>query len=274
MTTPHHWHEFGPAPANAPVVLMLHGFMGSGMDWAPVARILGPAYRCLCPDLPGHGAAASESENAGANMEETAAILVRGLDDLGVETCTLAGYSMGGRVALYLAVQYPERFTRLMLESASPGIAGPEVRLERRRQDEERALKLARLSPGGPDFHAFLRAWYEQPLFGTLRDRPALLEERIARRLHNDPRALAASLRGLGTGSQPGLWEQLPFVIIPVLLITGGEDLKFGAIAACMKALLPHARHEMVQGCGHSVHDEAPEPFTGICRRFLRETGL
>jgi 2-succinyl-6-hydroxy-2,4-cyclohexadiene-1-carboxylate synthase len=272
LSTPQRWHEFTPAPADAPAVLLLHGFMGCGADWKFAAHSLCPGYRCLCPDLPGHGAAASESENAGANMEETAAMLLRGLEEHGVGTCALAGYSMGGRVALYLAVQYPERFTCLMLESASPGIADPEARLERRRQDEERALKLSRISQDGPDFREFLRAWYEQPLFGALRNRPALLEERIARRLHTNPRALAASLRGLGTGLQPSLWEQLSSVKIPVLLITGGEDSKFCAIAASMAALLPRVRHEVIQDCGHCAHEEDPERFAEIFRRFLQET--
>jgi len=225
----------------------------------------------LCPDLPGHGVYPA---NAGATLEETAVMLLRGLDRHGVECCGLTGYSMGGRIALYLSVHYPKRFSCLILESASPGIADSAARLERRRQDEALARKLSGLYQDELEFYAFLVAWHRQPLFNTLAKKSELLQRRIARMRHNDSRALAAALRGLGTGSQPSLWECLSAIHVPVLLITGAHDQKFTAIAEAMATTLPRARHEQFQECSHCVHEEAPERFAETALRFLHETGV
>jgi len=243
--------------------------MGSSADWAPVAQNLDSGRRCFCPDLPGHGAC---PVNAGADMAATSKMLFRELDKHGIEKCALVGYSMGGRVALHLAIQRPERFSSLILESASPGIADPQARLERRKQDEELAGKLVRLYQHEAGFYDFLDAWYRQPLFDTWSESPALMQRVIARRLHNDPRALAAALLGLGVGAQPSLWTRLSAMELPVLLITGTKDSKFTAIAEAMTDVLPCARHERFQACSHCVHEETPEQFASVVERFLHET--
>ena len=231
-------------------------------------------YRCLCPDLPGHGAAAGKSENAGADMEQTAALLLRRLEEHNISHCALAGYSMGGRVALYLAVRHPERFTRLLLESASPGIADTTARLERLRQDRALARRLSSFSSEPAGFGTFLDDWYGQPLFASLQERPELLKELIARRRENEPRQLGASLLGLGTGAQPDLWGELPSVTMPVLLVTGARDAKFDAIAASMAARLPCARREVFQDSGHCPHEENPTRFAEVFRRVLDTTSV
>ena len=198
---------------------------------------------------------------------------------------------MGGRLALYLAIHFPARFTRLVLVSASPGIENPDERRARRTQDKQLALHLrqfhnaretgdASIEPVRPeasepswdgDFHGFLKRWYEQPIFESLADRPELLDEILERRGRNNPRALAASLHGLGTGIQPSLWHRLPAVKMPVLLVTGARDAKFTAIAETMLKNLPAARHEVMEGCGHCPHEEAPGQFASLLGTFLNE---
>lgn len=292
MTTPLGWHGFGSSKADASTVLMLHGFMGSGADWVPVVKAAGTrGRRYLCPDLPGHGAVPHLLEGADANIKEVAASLVAGLEARRMGHCALVGYSMGGRLALYLALRYPGRFTRLALVSASPGIEDPAERRERRLQDKQLALHLrqfrgegeredASIAPARPedsepswdaDFLAFLRRWYAQPMFESLQERPELLEKMIERRSRNHPRALAASLLGMGTGAQPSLWNRLPALKKPVLLVTGVRDPKFTGIAQAMSARLPRARHEIMPGCGHCPHDEAPAPFAQTLSAFLNE---
>ncbi len=181
---------------------------------------------------------------------------------------------MGGRIALYLTVHYPRRFSCLILESASPGIADPAARIERRSQDETLARKLSELYQDEAGFYEFLAAWYRQPLFNTLAEKPELLQQGIARRIRQNTRALASSLRGLGTGSQPSLWEYLPSVQLPVLLITGDQDPKFTTIATAMASALPRARHERFHACSHNIHEEAPEQFAAVAGRFLQDTGV
>jgi 2-succinyl-6-hydroxy-2,4-cyclohexadiene-1-carboxylate synthase len=90
-----------------------------------------------------------------------------------------------------------------------------------------------------------------------------------ARRLRNDPRALAACLRGLGTGAQPSFWDRLTEVRAPALLLTGEEDAKFTDIARGMAAALPECLHVGVPSAGHAVHLEAPDAWLEAVNAWL-----
>jgi pimeloyl-ACP methyl ester carboxylesterase len=104
-----------------PAVLFLHGFMGSGADWAAVISALDERFYCVAPDLPGHGRSLGLTPQA-YTINGAAKMLRELLDGLGISRAALAGYSMGGRLALYLALRHPEECPGLFLESASPGI--------------------------------------------------------------------------------------------------------------------------------------------------------
>jgi 2-succinyl-6-hydroxy-2,4-cyclohexadiene-1-carboxylate synthase len=174
----------------------------------------------------------------------------------------LLGYSMGGRIALYTA--FSGYFRALVLESASPGVAGSRERRERRSADEALAQRIER--DGIP---AFVSYWESQPLFASQNslstDRRALLHEQ---RLRNRPDGLASSLRGAGAGTQPDLHGKLPTLHLPVLLIAGALDTKYCAIAHDMAACLPAAKVEMVDHAGHTVHVEQPEVFDRLVLQF------
>ena len=92
-------------------------------------------------------------------MEDTAGALLRRLDVLGIETCRLVGYSMGGRLALYLALEFPDRFGSVVLESASPGLDAARA-IERRVDDERLACRLEELGGDVEAFRDFLEQWY------------------------------------------------------------------------------------------------------------------
>src|SRR5918994_5654049 len=108
------------SPGN-PDVLCLHGFMDSAADWQDVATAIGDQASCIALDLPGHGSSLDLAPEA-YTMEGTARSVIRTLDELEVRRPVIVGYSMGGRLALYLALHYPERCVGLILESASPGL--------------------------------------------------------------------------------------------------------------------------------------------------------
>src|SRR5690606_14735843 len=95
-------------------VLLLHGFLGRGSDWAPVRALLGAEAEALTPDLPGHGRAVGLPGGA-YTMNGASDRLVALLDARGVERAIVAGYSMGGRLALHLALQHPSRVSGLVL---------------------------------------------------------------------------------------------------------------------------------------------------------------
>ena len=246
-----------------PAILFLHGFMGSGADWASEISALDEKFHCVAPDLPGHGSSLGLPPDA-YTIEGTTRALLDLLDELGITRAVLVGYSMGGRIALYLALRHPERCSGLFLQSASPGIEEPAERLARRKADEERARRLE-----SGDLASFLEAWYRQPLFASLARREGLLRETIEARMRNDRGELARSLRSLGTGNQPSLWEELGALQVPALAVAGDLDERYAGISTRMASLSPRIRAAVVPGAGHNVHLESPEAYLALLKRFL-----
>lgn len=187
------------------------------------------------------------------------------LDALEIDAAPWIGYSMGGRVAVGGAVLAPERVSRLVLEGASPGLRTTAARAERRERDEALARWIE-----DEGIEAFVERWMALPLFETQRRLPEdVLRAARRRRLRNRPGALADTLRGLGTGAQPSFWDALPEVAVPVLLLTGADDAKFGGIADAMAEALPDARQVTVHGAGHTVHLEAAGAWLDAVDGFL-----
>jgi 2-succinyl-6-hydroxy-2,4-cyclohexadiene-1-carboxylate synthase len=236
--------------------------MGSAADWEAVSESLNAQYCCLAVDLPGHGGSTALSPES-YTMGGAAQSVIEVLDALNIERATLVGYSMGGRIALYLALRYPERCSGLFLESASPGLEKPGEREARREADE---LKAKRLET--EDFGKFLEDWYRQPLFASLASDEELRQRTVAERLRNDPVELAKSLRGMGTGSQPSLWDELPELRVPALAVAGELDKKFVGVGRRMEQSLT-VDFTAVPNAGHNVRAESPEAYIGLLRDFL-----
>jgi 2-succinyl-6-hydroxy-2,4-cyclohexadiene-1-carboxylate synthase len=234
-------------------VVLLHGFTQTGASWEPVAAALGERYRPIAPDLRGHGAAS-------AHTPVTIESVVADVSRLAPASFQLVGYSMGGRIALHVALALGERVRSLVLIGASPGIVDEAERAQRRAADERLADQLERST-----IEEFARRWALTPV---LADQPPEVQAAAhADRLRSTPRGLAGALRGLGTGVLPSLWERLGELAVPVTLIAGERDGKFCAVAEQMAALLPRAELEIVAGAGHAVQLEAPEPTAASIAR-------
>ena len=259
----HHYH-LDIAGAGAPL-LLLHGFTGDSSIWRDLAAKLPPDLRPIRLDILGHGNSDKPSDQASYRMPALAADILDLLNQLQLQQAHLLGYSMGGRLALYLALRHPDRFASLILESASPGLANAPERAERRRRDETLAeLIEARGASWFADY------WERLPLWDTQATLPA--EHASAQRKHrksNDPRGLANSLRGLGTGAQPSLWHNLPKLTIPTLLIAGELDAKFLNLNQAMAQQIPNASLVVIPSAGHNTHLEDPSAFAQAVRSFL-----
>jgi 2-succinyl-6-hydroxy-2,4-cyclohexadiene-1-carboxylate synthase len=242
-------------------VLGLHGFTGSGLDFAPLAELLGVPL--VAPDLPGHGESDTPDDLARYAFPAVLDLLAALLEV--TRPRAVLGYSLGGRLALSLAVERPELVPRLVLVGATAGLEAEGEREARRAADAELAARIER-----DGVAAFQRAWEEQPLIATQAriaepHRGALR----ARRGRNRAIGLANTLRGLGTGVMPPLWGRLDGVDLPALLITGADDEKFGTIARRMATLLPGAEHRVIEGAGHCAHLEQPGRTAEILTPFL-----
>jgi 2-succinyl-6-hydroxy-2,4-cyclohexadiene-1-carboxylate synthase len=229
----------------APTVVLLHGFTHTGASWDPVVAALGERYRALAPDIRGHGSAAD------ARPVSLAAV-IGDIRRVAPPRFTLAGYSMGGRIALHAALALPSRVERLILIGASPGIGDRHERRQRRQADERLAGELEAL-----DIEALAERWARET--AVVAEQP----ERVrtvahADRLRNSPPGLAQALRQLGPGALPPVWRRLAQLPMPVTLVVGRRDEKFQAIAARMAGAIPRARTVSVPEAGHAVHLEAP----------------
>lgn len=245
------------AGEGTPLVL-LHGFTGSSASWQPHISVFADHFRVIAIDLLGHGRSDSPADPVRYSMENSAKDLIAIFEQLKLPPVRLLGYSMGGRLALYLAVHYPMVIESLILESASPGLEMQKEQLERQRSDDQLANRIEH-----DGMAAFVAKWEKLPLFATQQRLPqAVLDRQHAQRLRNRPLGLANSLRGMGTGVQPSLWPDLSMIERPVLLIAGELDTKFVAISQRMNQQIPYSRLVLISNAGHTTHLEQPEQFS------------
>jgi len=257
------WH-YGTAgdPQRFPLVF-LHGFWGNYQEFAPAIAVLSQQFYCLAVDLPGHGQTQVKGGDRCYRMENTALGLSQWLAALQLKPWGLVGYSLGGRIGLYLALRFPEQFTVVILESTSPGLKTESEREQRRAQDAQWIHRLQQ-----KPLAEVLQQWYAQPLFDSLRRHPQF-PELLAQRLQNDPQALAKSLEYLGTGQQPSLWSELPRLTRPLYLITGTADQKFVQLHHQMAQASPLIQTAVLPHCGHNSHWEQPAAFIAKIQAWL-----
>ena len=238
-------------------MILVHGFTQTAASWDAIEyRLTALGHDVVALDAPGHGAHHDMHLGLWEGADLLAAKGGRG---------TWVGYSMGGRLAMHVALAHPDNVERLVLIGATPGLESAAERIERQASDELLAEELER---DGLD--AFLSRWLSQPLFVTLPEDSAGLD---ARR-RNTVGGLAASLRLMGTGAQDPLWDRLGEIRCPVMLVTGSLDEKFTAIAGRMESLFADAHVASMNGCGHACHLEAPDAFVGTLDAFVNEPGL
>jgi 2-succinyl-6-hydroxy-2,4-cyclohexadiene-1-carboxylate synthase len=234
------WHYTLTGDRSLPPLLLLHGWMGNGADYAGVIELLRSRFYCIAIDLPGHGKTEVIGDDRYYEFIATTTGIIQLLDSLQIDRCTIAGYSFGGRLSLYLALEFPDRFDRVILESTSPGLSTLAERLDRDR------------------FADFIDNWYRQPIFTGI-DRHPDFPKLIQRRLTNQPSKLAKSLYYAGLGRQSYLGDRLAEYNRPVLLIVGAEDCKFRAIAQTLDLTCHCTTLKIVPNSSHNVHFQQPE---------------
>lgn len=236
-----------------PRIVLIHGFTQTGASWRPVAAELAHEHELRTVDLPGHGGSGA----IGADLATTASLL----GEAGGRA-TYVGYSLGGRVALRLALDRPELVTRLVLLGATAGIDGSEDRAARQVSDEARAERIERegVAP-------FLVDWLAQPLF---RDLVPAADDLAARRA-NTRTGLATSLRLAGTATMdPPWWDELGRIEAPTLVLAGEHDPKFTSIGGrLVDSIGANAQFASIEGAGHAAHLERPAAVAAAIQAFI-----
>lgn len=248
--------------------MMLHGYTGTGRSLDGLADALADLRTVISPDLPGHGHSPGAWRDDGRDFEWTLDRLVATLESCGHASADWLGYSMGARLVLGCAVHHPERVRSIVMIGGRAGIADPGEREARRLADERLA---GRIEADGVE--AFVDSWLAQPMFSTLQRLGADAMERERRvRLGQDARELADSLRRLGPGAQPPLFDALPRVTAPALLVAGALDEAFVGHARDLALRLPSAEVREIPDAGHAAHLEQPAAVVRAVREFLRRT--
>ncbi len=259
----------GPLPlavhslGDGPPVLFLHGLFGSGRIWRSLAAQLASEWRCLLVDLRGHGSSPKLPPLTYPAMAEDLCAL---LDREGLAEAALVGHSMGGKVAMTLALAHPERVPRLAVLDIAPVAYAPErlapivdalraLKLDgiRRRADADRQLAAAIPDPAVRGF--LLTNLQIGPEGARWRLDLALIREFLPE-LSGFPEEILASARYSG----------------PALFLHGARsDYVRDAHRAAILGRFPRARLEQVPGAGHWLHWERPRQVVERLRRFLNE---
>ncbi|KPB03323.1 esterase [Bacillus sp. CHD6a] len=248
-------------------ILMLHGFTGNIRSFQELTAGFENVedFTFILVDQLGHGKTDAPGQAERYRMEKVLFDLKSILDRLSIPLVSIYGYSMGGRVALSFTVAYPLMVSNLVLESASPGLEKLKDKLTRKEADEKLAERIEK-----EGLKSFVDFWTNIPLFQSQKLLPMEKQKSIyEQRMNNSPVGLANSLRGLGTGVQPSLWNSLDNINCPVLLAAGEWDEKFVLIAQEMKKRMEKSVFFKISNAGHAIHVEQPRKFGKIVSGFL-----
>lgn len=235
--------------------MLLHGFTQTAECWGPFGAELARTHPVVAFDLPGHG----RSGDVQANLPETATLLASAIDP-----SIVIGYSLGGRVALHLALTHPELVQRLVLIGATAGIDNAEERSQRRTDDDALALHIEDIG-----VETFLDEWLSQPLFASLTPEQTFRNVRA----RNSPRGLSSSLQLSGTGTQELLWDRLAELSMPVLIIAGANDAKFTQLGhRIVESIGSNATFQAIENAGHSAQLEQPFATAAAISEWIATT--
>ncbi len=257
-------------------LLLIHGLSSYGSYWADVLTVL-PArgYRVITVDLPGYGRSARPPD-APYTPSWYATVMVGLLDALDIPSATVFGHSMGGQIALTMALDFPARVTGLVLsapagfERFSPG----EVALMQHYWTPNRALHTTEVET---------RAAFTTAVFRRHDD---LVERWIGERVRMGRHpsfvgtSLAVSRCIAGMLSEP-VWDRLPSLSVPTLIVFGEQDAmipnpvlhggRTRTVAEAGAMRIPGARLVLLPDAGHTVHHDDPDGFLAAALSFVDE---
>ncbi len=253
---PLHVREAGRGPA----LLLVHGFTASNAVWSHTVEAFADRWRVIAPDLPGHGR--SGKPDAPYTIDFYAGVLRSLGHELGIEEAIVVGNSLGGQIAIELALTYPA-WTRAVALVAPAGGLAPLVRP---------FASIVRVG-ARPEVLRFLLPrtldrCFHDPSIAAAAERRRILAERLdAEDFPAFARAMARTLAGVIAADR----QPLRALAQPALLVWGRED-RLIALARSRRILrdVPHARLVVLDRCGHLPQLERPDVFNETLADFLR----
>lgn len=249
-----------------PVLILFHGFMGSGMSFSHILESLKEVCAPVTVDLLGHGQTEGAELHYRFSTKEQVADLVKLISEQFTPPVFLYGYSMGARLALQLTLTRPDLIQGLLMESGTFGIEDETERQARQALDASRADQIM------GNFSGFLEDWKTLPIFGL---HTTDVPEAVSKiQEQQNPVWMSNSLLGFGTGTMPVVRERLHELVAPVQLIVGDQDSKFVQINQTMKKEIANSQLSIIQESGHRAHLDQPEATAETIRNFITKHTL
>lgn len=267
-----HGHELSYVDSGSgPVVLFIHGILGSQRQWAHLVDKIDDDHRVVVPDLFGHGDSAKPTGDY--SLGAHAATLRDLLDHLGIERVTLVGHSLGGGIAMQFYYLFPERVDRLALV-ASGGL-GREVNLALRAATlplAEQVLGVIASAPVLERVEALGRGvqkvgWRPGADIGAIWHGFTSLGDRESRRAFLATTRAVIDIGGQSISAHDHLADVAP---VPTLIVWGSRDRMIPAWhALSAQRAVPDCTVELFEGAGHFPHLDDPDRFARVLRDFM-----
>jgi esterase len=250
--------EYTASNASAPPIILLHGLLGSAVNWHGIARRLAESRPVLVPDLRNHGRSPRADDMSYPAMADDLAVL---MDARGISLATVVGHSMGGKAAMWFSLTRPERVRSLVVADMAPASypSGFERVL-----DPLLALDLGTLADRRDADGRLARALPDPQLRGYLLQN--LVREDNGWTWRANLPVLKAALETIADFPDPAGGQYAG----PALFLYGTEsDYVTQSRLPAIRDLFPHARLRAVPGAGHWLYSDQPNAFLGALRDFL-----
>ncbi len=228
------------------LLVFLHGFLGSHLDFLPLIEDLEKDFFCLAIDLPAHGQSSYESPTL-KRIKDTIAFFK--------QKPILIGYSMGGRIALELRDSL-EALAVIVL-SSHLGLSSLEEQKKKWKEDLLWEKKLISLAPKD-----FLKLWYNQPIFSSLAKNTLLLEKTLTNRLYKNPKELSLLLKEMSLAKRP----RPSIDPCSTYFLFGENDAKYKALYRNLPASY---KVDGVEKAGHALLLENPKKCSELISAYL-----
>lgn len=244
-----HYEVHGPADgrADAPVLLLTHGYSATAEMWRGNIAALSAKHRLILWDMRGHGQSDSPEDQSLYSEAHTVADMAALLDAVGARKAIIGGLSLGGYMSLAFHASHPERCAALLIIDTGPGFKKDEARADWNKRAGETADRFER------EGLAALSGGSAERRLGT----------------HRGAQGLARAARGMLAQADDRVMQSLPTIKVPALVVVGSEDKPFLAASDYMAAKIPGAKKAVIEGAGHAANIDRPAAFDRAITEFL-----